>query len=490
MKNAFSKQISFLLGGVGDHLVPLHTSLNSIKGDTRQFKHAKRMNYKGKPARIADTQTGFYFTDGQAYTLGVNGAYECLTGLHGDELFGRNMSELVDKRYFDCSASLRVLEQRYPITFIQHVLKTGRKVMVTGNPVFDEEGNIIMVVTTVRPLRNNKCEHITKPMPFNQLVELPEIGTVVFESEAMKQIVTQAIRAAFSDATVLIQGDSGVGKEVVARLIHEYSPRKHKPFVVVNAAAIPGELFEAEMFGYRSGAFTGARREGQPGLVKAANGGTLFLDEISEVPLSAQAKLLRLLQNKELYPLGSGQPERVDVRFVAASNQDLARLVREGRFRKDLYYRLNVISLYIPPLAERREDIIPLAKHFFKFYLVRYNMKKILTPEALQELANYHWPGNVRELQNLMERLVVLTPGEKITAQMVISELEGLAEQLSTVPLAQKTQENLERAVEKFEKDLIQQALKKYRTYEEASRALGIHRSTLARKIKKYNITK
>ncbi|RKO65881.1 sigma-54 interaction domain-containing protein [Desulfofundulus salinus] len=466
-----------------DHILALHKT-NLLEKNTPGSKQ-RTGNYQGRSLRVTDTETGFYYTNGQAYTLGVNSAYECLTGLHGDELFGRNMNELVDNRYFDRSVSLMVLEQGRSVTIPQHVLKTGQKVMVTGNPVFDEEGKILLVVTTVKPLRNNKGKKVNGPTQANHLVELEGIGTVVAESEAMKQVVNRAIRAAYSDATVLIQGESGVGKEVVARIIHEYSPRKHKPFMVVNAAAIPGELFEAELFGYRPGAFTGARREGYPGLVKAAEGGTLFLDEISEVPLSAQVKLLRLIQNKELYPLGSGQPERIDVRIVAASNQNLVRLVREGRFRQDLYYRLNVIPIYIPPLANRREDIIPLASHFFNLYLDRYNIKKILTPEACRELQSYRWPGNVRELQNLMERLVVLSSGVKITAHMVARELEAQVEQ-STTCFSPKTPENLEKALEEFEKDLIQHALQVYSTQEEASRALGIHRSTLARKIKKY----
>ncbi|NPV73806.1 MAG: sigma 54-interacting transcriptional regulator [Pelotomaculum sp.] len=445
---------------------------------------------KGGPPGIAFPGTGLYYTNGQAYTLGVNSVYERLTGLCGDELVGRNMGELVDKQYFDRSVSLMVLKEGRSIVIPQHVLKTGHKVMVTGNPVFDEEGKIILVVTTVKPLRRSKTGKPTLPTPPNHLVEIPEIGTVVVQSESMKQVVNRAIRAANSDATVLIQGDSGVGKEVVARIIHEYSPRKHKPFVVINAAAIPKELFEAEMFGYRQGAFTGARREGQPGLVKSAEGGTLFLDEISEVPFSSQVKLLRLIQNKELYPLGSGQPEKVDVRIVAASNQDLARLVREGRFRKDLFYRLNVIPLYIPPLAKRKDDIIPLSSHFFNLYLERYKLKKRLTPEAWEELLAYPWPGNVRELQSLVERLVLLSPEDKITARVVARELEGQGEHTAGPAfldgLEGSPTGNLEEAVEEFEKELIRQALKKYKTHEEVSRALGIHRSTLARKIKKY----
>ena len=473
----------YLLDGINgeERLLALHGARHMTIGGWQKGKKYGKQHLDS--IRVSSSEVGLYYTNGQAYTLGVNSTYECLTGLCGEELYGRNMNELVADRYFDRSVSLMVLEQGRPVTIPQHVLRTGQKVMVTGNPVYDEEGKIILVVTTVKPLKSTKGKSVPVT-PVNHLVELEGIGPVVAESEAMKRVVHRAIRAAFSNATVLIQGESGTGKEIVARIIHEYSPRKHKPFVVVNAAAIPGELFEAELFGYYPGAFTGARREGYAGLVKAANGGTLFLDEISEVPLSAQVKLLRLIQNREFYPLGSGRPERVDMRIVAASNRDLLKLVREGQFREDLYYRLNVVPVYIPPLYKRQEDIIPLVNHFLQYYAERYNTgKKILAPDACKELLNYRWPGNVRELQNLIERLVVLSPGVTITARMIASELQP--EQFSTCLFA-RGEIKLEEAVEQFEKDLIWHALQLYPTQEEASRALGIHRTTLARKIRKY----
>lgn len=429
--------------------------------------------------------TALYCTDGEAYTLGVNRAYEELTGLCGEELYGQHMRELVEKSYFDRSVTLMVLEEGRSVTIGQKIIRTGRKVVVTGNPVKDEEGKIILVVTTVKPYcaGNRKADLLVSE---GMGIEVPGVGPVIAESEAMKQVIGRAIRAAASEATVLLYGESGVGKEVVARLIHEYSRRKEKPFVAVNAAAIPGELFEAEMFGYRPGAFTGARREGQIGLVKAAEGGTLFLDEVSEIPLWAQAKLLRLIQNKEFYPLGSSHPEKADVRIIAASNQDLYRLVQEGRFRRDLYYRLNVIQIKIPPLAVRKEDIVPLAEYFISLYASRYESPKILTSEARRELLRYHWPGNVRELQNLMERLIVLTPEKEISARTVLKELEEGGEVYPLAELEDKWPQSIERAVEEFEKSLIKKALQKYATQEEAARALGIHRSTLARKIKRY----
>lgn len=442
------------------------------------------MNRSGLAAVLEERLgTALYCTDGEAYTLGVNKAYEELTGLRGEELCGQHMRELVEKSYFDRSVTLMVLEEGRSVTIGQKIIRTGREVLVTGNPVRDDEGKIILVVTTVRPYRSGR-RRVELPAAARG-IEVPGVGPVIAESEAMKQVIGRAIRAAASEATVLLYGESGVGKEVVARLIHEYSRRKAKPFVAVNAAAIPGELFEAEMFGYRPGAFTGARREGHAGLIKAAEGGTLFLDEVGEIPLWAQAKLLRLLQNKEYYPLGSSRPERADVRLIAATNQDLLRLVQEGRFRKDLYYRLNVIQIKVPPLATRKEDIVPLAEHFLGLYAARYEIPKELSGEAERALLRYHWPGNVRELQNLMERLVVLVPEKEISAAAVQRELEEGGEVLPP-PGEEGWPQSIERAVEEFEKSLIKRALQKYPTQEEAARALGIHRSTLARKIKRY----
>ena len=246
-----------------------------------------------------------------------------------------------------------------------------------------------------------------------ELEEKFQFGSIVSKSKVMKTLLEIAGRAAGSDATVLITGESGTGKELLAKAIHHSSPRKDKPFIAVNCPSIPESLIESELFGHEKGAFTGAVKA-RPGKFELASGGTLFLDEVGDLKLDLQAKLLRVLQEHEIERIGGTTTIPVDVRILSATNQDLLELVREGRFRQDLYYRLNVIPLHIPPLRERREDIPLLAEHFVKKYA---GEPKKMTPGFLQMLMEYDWPGNVRELENVIQRAVVLCTGEELTRE-------------------------------------------------------------------------
>jgi transcriptional regulator with PAS, ATPase and Fis domain len=312
------------------------------------------------------------------------------------------------------------------------------------------------------------------------------IHGVICVSQTMRRVLMRAVNVASTDATVLISGESGVGKEVVAKLIHEVSPRNEKPFINVNMTTIPEGLFESEMFGYRSGSFTGALKTGKPGLVQAAAGGTLFLDEISEISMGMQAKLLRLIQEKEVLPLGSVDSRPVNLRFLAATNKDLRALVQSGKFREDLFYRLNVIPIHIPPVRERREEIPALVNHFMEVFCVRYKTKRRLTTEALQALANYSWPGNVRELKNTVERIVVLYSQPEITEDCIVEELypDHCNPDLQT---ASPLKKGLQMTVGDFEKDLTIKAFKDCNgNLGKTARVLGIHRSTLFRKLRKY----
>ena len=450
------------------------------------------MNYLTKALRDQEEslkisgEVGVYLTDGSAYTLGVNRAYETLTEVGEKEVLGRHMKTLEEEGFFDRSVTLLVLKHKTPVTIEQRILRTGKKVIVTGNPIFDKEGDVILVATTVYPCgypRNKSTE-----LPESSLSPLSAIDGVVVTSKSMQQVLLRAVRAAIMESTVLLIGESGVGKEVLAQVIHQLSPRKNKPFVKVNVSAIPEELFESELFGYRGGAFTGALKTGKPGLVQAASGGTLFLDEISEVPLKSQVKLLRLLQNREAMPVGSLRAEQVDVRFLAATNRDLPTLIKLGQFREDLFYRLNVVPIYIPPLRERVEDIYALAVHFLADICSRYKIEKQFTPPVFQVLTDYSWPGNIRELQNLIERLVALYPQNKITKEQVLDEL-----MLKTPPIPEPSNPalyvSLQNAVEKFEMTLIEQVYKQNSfNIEQTAKALGTHRTTMMRKLRKYNI--
>ena len=259
-----------------------------------------------------------------------------------------------------------------------------------------------------------------------QLEALRGPRTAIGMSPAFRRMITLVEQVADSEATVLIQGESGSGKELVARMIHEGSPRRARAFVAVNCAALPETLLESELFGYEKGAFTGAagRKEGR---FELADGGTLFMDEVADLSVVTQPKILRVLQEGEFERLGGTRSLRVDVRVVAASNQDLAQMVRDKRFREDLYYRLNVITVTVPPLRDRHEDVRVLAEHFLRLYAAKNNRKLDgFTPEALERLESYRWPGNVRELENVIERSVVLARGNRIGAEDLPTEVGGV----------------------------------------------------------------
>jgi len=298
---------------------------------------------------------------------------------------------------------------------------------------------------------------------------------IVGESPQLKEVLDIVKRVSSLDVTVIIYGESGTGKELIARTIHFNSPRKDRPFIPVNIAALPEELVESELFGYKKGAFTGATTD-KVGIFKACDGGTILLDEVAEASPRLQAKLLRVIEYKKFTPLGSTREEEVDVRIIAATNKNLFGLVKEGRFREDLYYRLNVVPIHLPPLRERVEDIPLLVNYFIKKYSVRYNLEeKALDDEALKLLMSYSWPGNVRELENFIEHLLIVTRSLRITKEDVLN----LMKRKSTEKAKIKTLEELELDYIKHVLNLTGGNKKK------ASELLGIDLSTLYRKIKK-----
>lgn len=433
-----------------------------------------------------------YITNGLAYTLGVSNAYETLTGLAINDVLGHYMQELEENGTIDRSGSLLAIRTRDRVTILQKILRTGKKVVVTSNPVFNARGDIVMVASTLYPDKHPLTDVVHTPKPEQQAHHratslLPShlgIDWFVAASQAMQQVLSRAVQASMVDSTVLICGESGVGKELIAKIIHQLSPRKNQPFIKVNISSIPEELFESEMFGYKQGAFTGALKSGKKGLVEVANGGTLLLDEVGEAPPSVQVKLLRLLQEKEVRPVGSTVTRHVDVRFIAATNRNLKELTAQGRFREDLFYRLNVLPIHIPPLRERKEDITSLATYFLRVFWRRYKIKKYFTDSALATLLDYGWPGNVRELENLVERLVVLYPEEKITAQQVADELGlSLVRKLNSTT---STISCLKQTLEMVEKQIIAETVARFNgNIDKAAKALGIHRTTLARKLRK-----
>lgn len=304
---------------------------------------------------------------------------------------------------------------------------------------------------------------------------------LVANSAPMRRVLDLLLQVAPSDVTVLLQGESGTGKELAARAIHENSPRRQGPFVSVNCGALPETLFESEMFGHEAGAFTGATQARQ-GVFEQAHGGTLFLDEITEIPEKNQVDLLRAIQEGEIRRVGSSHPVRVNVRLLAATNQDIKALVSEGRFREDLYYRLSVIPVLLPPLRERREDIPVLAEQFLKeMALVHGKRPKVLSPAAVEILCQYFWPGNIRQLRNVIERLVLTCQSDTITARDLPAEIRA-----EPRPASLKLSENLERV----EREVIQRALDEVDGHrEKAAQLLGISVRTLQYKLKQLKIT-
>ena len=447
------------------------------------FKHLKNEDIK----LLAAKHLGIYLTDGSARTLMVNRDYELLTEIEGRNVVGRYMQNLQDEGYFDRSVTLLVLKKKAPVTIEQKLLRTDKKVIVTGNPIFNQDGDIIFVATVVCSLDQGAAA--LQEAEGNR-TPLIVISHVIATSKMMQSVLVRALRVAALDATVLILGETGVGKEVVASAIHQFSTRKDKPFIKINMTTIPEELFESELFGYRAGSFTGALKTGKIGLVQAANGGTLFMDEIGEVSLKNQVKLLRLLEKKEIRPIGSLSSSRLDVRFIAATNRDLPSLVREGLFREDLYFRLNVVPICIPPLRERPEDIYGLATFFLGKFADYYKTEKCLTPSAIEPLTDYAWPGNVRELYNLMERVAVIYPNKKITKENVLEELAlKLPAAMIVKPQLSLLNDDFQTALDNFEKDLIEQALKNHGSnLQQAAQSLRMHRTTLLRKLRKFKM--
>ena len=304
-------------------------------------------------------------------------------------------------------------------------------------------------------------------------------------SKSMAKSAIDIEKASKYDCSVILAGESGTGKEVAANLIYKMSSRKNGPFVKVNCAAIPKELMESEFFGYERGAFTGAKESGKEGYFEIANGGILLLDEVAEMPLELQAKLLRVIQEGEFYPVGAKKPVRVDVRMLASTNRNLAQMVKDGEFREDLYYRLAVLTIKIPPLRERREDIIPLANLFLEKYNEKYGTSKSFTEEAEICLLEHMWPGNIRELDNTVHRLIIHSNDEQIASRDVLREYNYLTHEYGGVSGESKSFSD---TVDDFEKNIIAEALKKYGSTYKAADALQMSQSQLMRKKKKYNL--
>jgi PAS domain S-box-containing protein len=462
---------------------------------TRQMQTFAELS-RQQDAILNALSEGLWICDRHANVLHINPASERLNGIKADQVVGRNMQELVDEGVFDRSATLEVLRRKAPVSLVQTI--KGRQLALTGIPVLDERGELFRVVVTEKDVTELEALHreleeqeAMKDRIRDRMLEMQledvESRRIIAKSPGMQKALRQAFKVAAVDSTVLILGESGVGKELIADLIYKYSERAGKPLVKINCGAIPESLLEAELFGYEKGAFTGAQAKGKPGYFELADAGIIFMDEIGELTLSAQVKLLRFLEDGRVMRVGGTASRRFNVRILAATHQDLQGMVDRGTFRLDLFYRLSVIPLVIPPLRERTECILPLLNHYTAFFAERLGVQRRLTRAASDALLAYPWPGNVRQLANLCERLVVMSENELIGLSDLPPDILG---HVGMSPLAAAGPEELTlaQALESTERTLLQEARQRHGRQVEMARALGIDQSTVARKMKKYGI--
>lgn len=454
-------------------------------------------------ARVYDTlEIGLIITDGDGIVIWGNRYYSQLAKFDIRQYFGHNVREISPQQ------NVILPNQSY---LIDIVIKTGQSqtalvrystedyILTTASPVLNNQQEIDYIIYSITNysemmrLQDKVSQSTMRVLALeNHLKNLQgnsSIGKdIIIANKEMYNIYGKALRLAPTSVSVMLTGESGTGKDVLARFIHQNSLRKDETFIHVNLATIPKPLFESELFGYTPGSFTGAARHGKEGLIQLAHKGTLFLDEIGELPLDIQAKLLQVIQNKEVRSIGALESVPVDFRIICATNRDLHQMVEQNQFRLDLYYRLNAIELTLPPLKQRPEDIPLLATFFLNRYNAQNHTNKYFTSEVIQRFYKYPWPGNVRELQHLIESLIVLCPSDTITADQLPEELQKLL--LCSSASEQNTMDGmtLKESVEFFETRLIKNVLSNCKSAAQAAAKLGIDASTLSKKRKKYGI--
>ncbi len=445
---------------------------------------------------------GIYIADGEGKTMYVNKAYTRITGIEAHEVVGRYVAELMLDRLYKNAVTPEVIRTKKQVNAMAESLRNGIKMLITGNPIFDRDGNVKKVVVIDREMSDllemkaeldasqekmKAVEHDKnkKKEEIEHLRKLHFGKTLIARSQQMEKVVASINQIARLDVTVLITGETGVGKEVVANAIRVNSAREKGPFVKVNCAAIPATLLEAELFGYEKGSFTGATTTGKMGMFELADKGTLLLDEIGEMSLELQSKLLRVIQHKEVNRIGGTRPIQTDVRILSSTNCDLKELVRQGKFREDLYYRLNVFPIVIPPLRERREDIELLVRHFLAMFNTKYAKAVVIEPGGMQILQRYDWPGNVRELQNIVERIVIISEAALTVSG---SRIAGLLDMEPFILDESADHMGLYELVEETERRMIEKALQLAGSTRKAAAMLKIDQSTIVKKAKKLGI--
>ena len=444
---------------------------------------------------------GIWICDKKGRVVLINKASEKLGGIKKEDIIGTMVSDLVKKKkLYSNYVTDEVIQTKRVVSQLQHVKNTKKTVLCTGIPVFDRNGRVSLVVINERDITQLEALKIQleetrkeKDRYKNELTELSMLELkrqkIVSESDQMREILKTALKLARLEVTdILLLGESGTGKGLLAKFIHNNSKRKRKPFIQINCAALPENLLEAELFGYEKGAFSGAREQGKPGLFELAHEGTLFLDEIGELPFSVQAKLLKYLDDHKVQRLGGIKAKSIDCIIIAATNQDIEKFVGQKKFRKDLFYRLNILTIKIPPLRERPEDIFELANSFLRQYNRKYKQKKKLNPLALSLLQSYSFDGNVRELKNIIKKAVVMSEGEVIDSVILSSIGKEVLEDRWEVRGSDKKINNLVDMLAALEKEMLKNAMRHCKSTREMAQFLNISQPTVVRKLKKHSL--
>lgn len=435
---------------------------------------------------------GIFILDDKSTVLEIN--EKGLGTKKREDIVGRTMRELINEGIYRDSCTLKVIKSKSKETMFQY---DETETLTTGIP-YIKDGKIEMIVCCERELKEidimkeqlrineEKLDKYKSEINYLRSILAKETKDIVLESPKMKQVVELALTAAKYDSRVLVEGETGVGKEIIAKLIYRNGIRKNGPFIAVNCSAIPENLIESELFGYEKGSFTGADEKGKKGYFELANKGVLFLDEIGEISLSFQSKLLRALQENEIQRIGGKKSIKIDVQVIAATNKNLAEKVQTGEFKADLFYRLNTFPIMIPALRDRQADIVPLIYSFADKFNKKYGTQKRFSLSSLNVLQVYEWPGNVRELENIIERLVLTIRDDIINAEHVRAIL-GMREK-TFGEIGEKG--TLKEVAELAEKELIKKYMEIYKDSEDLEKALDVSRATLNRKLLKYDLRK
>lgn len=452
---------------------------------------------------------GVFVLDAEGKYLYVNDTYCRMVNRTPEFYQDMYLPQLKAKGYLTTTVWEQVLKKNAPVvallTITDKALNRVYQIFSSGIPTFNEDGSIKYIYFLIESMEsmNRRIQagilNMQSQTDFHVIVNAPATD-VITESPKMKELLVLLSNVSKTNASILIVGPTGSGKEVMAHYAHSTGTHREGPFISVDCASIPENLLESELFGYEKGAFTGASNQGKKGQIELANGGTLFLDEINSMPPGLQGKLLRVLETRKVKRLGALEDKTIDFRLVCASNEELETLVKNGSFRSDLYYRISVVPVHIPPLRERKEDIAPLAFFYLQYFCKKYSRMKVLSEKLLKAMLAYDWPGNVRELKNFIERIVVTSPDTDLQIETVpkffsqggFDKNAPLADMVPPEPLPPVSLEDAAFShrsyMEQCEKQLLQQALAQYKTPAKVAEILSLDLSNVYRKMRKYHL--